>query len=83
MSDPEVAEVELTGSTLDSVDQPTNQPTVPTRYVSVRVTLTHDQWDVIEQCINDVEWYISYAHLGKKWKQPPFPCAPARRQNRM
>lgn len=44
----------------------------PEKYVSLRVTIPHDQWDVIEQKIEDFEWYISYPHLGKNGTNPHF-----------
>lgn len=66
-------------STLDSsgTDRQTDRAPAPKDYVSVRVTLTHEQWPVIEQCFLDFPWYISYPHLGKNGNNPHFHvCVP-------
>lgn len=72
-----VGEVAGGESTLDSPRQPSNQPTGPTvaypkTYVSIRVTVTHDQWDVVESHLSDASWYISYPHTGSNGNNPHF-----------
>lgn len=65
-------------STLDSHEQPSNQPTAvvavayPTTYVSIRVTVAHEEWSVIESHLLDAPWYISYPHTGSNGNNPHF-----------
>lgn len=53
-------------------NSPTNQPELlgPQTYVSLRVTIGHDEWEIVETCVYDVSWYISYPHLGKDGNNP-------------
>jgi len=54
-------------TTLVCTGQPANQPTnhqPPVWYVSIRVTVGHDEWDRVYECIKDCLWYISYPHTG-------------------
>jgi len=38
----------------------------PTGYISLRLTMKHEDWPLIaREVINDSEWYISYPHYGK------------------
>jgi len=73
-------------TTLVSSAQPTNQPTgfqplvpdviysqFPTSYMSVRITLSHSLWDsLFDSCFSDVDWYISFPHMGKNGNNPHF-----------
>jgi len=40
---------------------------VPAHYISVRVTIVHDDWMIVYNAlgISEVDWYISYPHTGK------------------
>lgn len=67
-------------------DQPTNQramvqtyiggyiegDTVPTTYISLRVTTPYSNWPAIEKLVSDAEWYISYPHSGKDGNNEHF-----------
>lgn len=66
-------------------DQPTNRTmvqtyiggyvdtgTIPTTYISIRVTTPHDNWPAIEKLVSDAEWYISYPHSGKNGNNEHF-----------
>jgi len=57
---------------VSSANQPTNQPTIPPDvYLSVRLTLKHDQLDKVVDVIKD-QSYIVYAHLGECKENPHF-----------
>lgn len=57
-------------------DQPTNmtsdQPDVPTFYVSLRVTLSHDQWDDIKEKVLVGVKYVAFPHRGYGGDNPHF-----------
>lgn len=52
--------------------QPTNQPTVPTFYVSLRLTLDHGRWsDIKDKVVHDAQ-YVAYTHKGTGGDNPHF-----------
>lgn len=58
-------------------DQPTNnqqvdQPNVPTFYVSLRLTVSHDEWDNIKDKVLVGESYVAYTHKGFGGDNPHF-----------
>lgn len=46
--------------------QQTNQPTIPTTYISIRITLPHSEIDKITRVFDTDSWYIIYPHFGGK-----------------
>lgn len=49
-------------------ESPTNQPdglVYPKCYVSLRLTIAHDQFDLILEHIKLEKWYLCYPHFGK------------------
>jgi hypothetical protein len=62
-------------STLDGDEQgeQASKPSEPEilEYVSIRIT-TPKNWNDIENVVNNVEWYISYPHIGKNGNNPHF-----------
>lgn len=63
----------MSDSTLESLGQPANQPTTPpTTYVSIRMTIKHDQWSKVIPLIESCPWYISYPHFGKTGENEHF-----------
>lgn len=51
---------------------PTNPPTPPDAYLSVRVTTPHHFWNKIEKCVESEDWYISWKEHGKSGTNPHF-----------
>lgn len=46
--------------------------TVPTTYVSIRVTTPHSNWPAVEKLVEDADWYICYPHSGKNGNNEHF-----------
>lgn len=44
----------------------------PQKYVSVRITVEHHQWSIVESHLHDCAWYISYPHTGSNGTNPHF-----------
>ena len=63
----------LAESTLDSAEKMGKQAnSAPQNYISIRITLVHEQWYRIEECVSDAKWYIAYLHFGKNGNNPHF-----------
>lgn len=62
------------GSTLEPSrgTQPTNLMRVPTDYLSVRVTIPHDQWEFVVAALTPYDGYIAYPHAGAKTHKEHF-----------
>lgn len=59
-------------------DRPTDssqtvEPTVPTHYISIRLTVAHDEWPkVMSSVLHDTIDYIAYPHFGKDRSNPHY-----------
>jgi hypothetical protein len=62
-------------STLDCGETDRQTDRGPAGYVSLRVTIPHCQWEVVEQCLEGFDWYISYPHKGKNGTNEHFHVA--------
>lgn len=48
---------------------------IPEQYFSVRITIDHDKFSVIEKnVIYDYDWYICYPHTGNETEKQHFHC---------
>lgn len=70
--DEQLAAVETT--CVSTANLQTNQPPTrqPETYVMARITTPHGNWEMIEKCINDEKWYISYKEHGSDGGNPHF-----------
>jgi len=51
--------------------QPTHVPTAPSEYISVRLTVDHNEWPrIVSSVLYDTDGYIAYPHLGKDLTNP-------------
>lgn len=62
---------------IDSVCRPTDRPTGSVEsepyphYLSLRVTIDHNKWDEVQNCVFDYD-YVCYPHVGSSTKKEHF-----------